>query len=258
MNRRAFTLIEMLLVVAIIAILASLLMPAMQRALSSARDSSCLNNFRQIGFMTGAYSDDNNGVMPADRVSPRKLPEFAATAGLASYIYWQNFLMPYHTSGATRISSYTTGTTIDGNAVRMPAGVFACPATSFADVIRLAALEPSYAGQIRTNCKMGIAFNANACWSPRIARVTVPTKTFMIMDMLGGTGTDQPCVASQLYSWGGGYSIPMWFSSYGIPPRHGGGYCLNAGFIDMHADAMMFSDIPNKSKNALGFKWDMQ
>ncbi|MBP5232347.1 MAG: prepilin-type N-terminal cleavage/methylation domain-containing protein [Planctomycetes bacterium] len=58
MPSRRFTLIEMLVVVAIIAILAALLAPALRRAVSQATTVSCISNLRQqfIGF--GFYLDD--------------------------------------------------------------------------------------------------------------------------------------------------------------------------------------------------------
>jgi prepilin-type N-terminal cleavage/methylation domain-containing protein/prepilin-type processing-associated H-X9-DG protein len=58
MRSRFFTLIELLIVIAIIAILASLLLPALNRAKESARSIACANNLKQYGVMMSMYSSD--------------------------------------------------------------------------------------------------------------------------------------------------------------------------------------------------------
>ena len=63
-DTKAFTLIELLIVIAIIAILAGMLMPALGSAKERSTAVSCVNNQKQIGIASGLYIDDNRGIVP--------------------------------------------------------------------------------------------------------------------------------------------------------------------------------------------------
>ncbi len=60
----AFTLIELLIVIAIIAILAALLLPALSKARAKARSIVCLNHLRQWGLATHLHALDNDDFLP--------------------------------------------------------------------------------------------------------------------------------------------------------------------------------------------------
>jgi prepilin-type N-terminal cleavage/methylation domain-containing protein/prepilin-type processing-associated H-X9-DG protein len=62
--KQAFTLVELLVVMGIIAILAGLLLPALAHAKEKAKRTICLNNEKQIMLATQIYGNDNNGYLP--------------------------------------------------------------------------------------------------------------------------------------------------------------------------------------------------
>jgi prepilin-type N-terminal cleavage/methylation domain-containing protein len=99
---KKFTLIELLIVVAIIGILVSLLLPSLRNARDKARLAVCMSNLKQIGLANSFYLDDSNGIFPrkaADAVSNYKT--WAGKAGTeidANVITWtvgDRLLNPY-------------------------------------------------------------------------------------------------------------------------------------------------------------------
>lgn len=80
MMRRAFTLVELLLVIAIIGILAALLLPAVQQARQSARRTQCKNNLKQMGTALHGYHTAR-GSFPAGIVSQLANPSWTYVTG---------------------------------------------------------------------------------------------------------------------------------------------------------------------------------
>ncbi len=94
----AFTLIEMLTVIAVIAILTALLLPVLGRARASALSTSCTSKLRQMGMAMHMYVQDQMN----------RYPHYLGPAGSAygdavgvggrarGLVYWSSKLYPYH------------------------------------------------------------------------------------------------------------------------------------------------------------------
>ena len=85
-----FTLIEILVVIAIIAILAAILFPVFARARENARRASCQSNLKQIGLGMAQYSQDYD-----EKMVPLVLPYQTNISGNSNLAPWRTLIQPY-------------------------------------------------------------------------------------------------------------------------------------------------------------------
>jgi prepilin-type N-terminal cleavage/methylation domain-containing protein/prepilin-type processing-associated H-X9-DG protein len=166
-RRRAFTLVELLVVVGIIAILIAILLPAMNKARESARAVACASNLRQIGLGFLMYANENRQRLPfhADWGPPHD----------EDWIHWQPGpgRDPNDLTRTSAIAKYMGNFTAD---------VFRCPSddtshhTRF-DTARLGPLRYEY------SYSMNGRFASN--WNPQpppLSSTPNPTGKFIVIE----------------------------------------------------------------------------
>jgi prepilin-type N-terminal cleavage/methylation domain-containing protein/prepilin-type processing-associated H-X9-DG protein len=245
-GRTGFSLIELVVVLAIVAVLIGLLLPAVQKARDAAVRTQCLNNLKQIGLALHSYHEAHGqlppGLMSDDGVAPQ--PYLSWNARLLPFLeqepLWReveaafekdrNFLsIPPHTHRATVVAA------------------FACPA------------DPR-AGQPSTKASVRVAFTSYLGVAGRdsdvLDGVLFLDSQVRIADILDGTSNtlaagERPPSADERYGW--------WYAGWGqskdgsaevvlgvadrntaMPSCFSGPYRFGQGRIDNQCDALHF------------------
>jgi prepilin-type N-terminal cleavage/methylation domain-containing protein len=172
----AFTLIELLTVISIIAVLAALLFPALTSAIESNRQTKCLSNLKQIGAGVMLYVGDNDGELPNFRVD-------APDGSDDSYI-WQSPQI------VGKYVGYGVENTSAGRPTCPPAieTVWSCPSAN--PDKDWYGTEPDYTGN-------PYVFTPNAQPRRRLATVRNPSQCLMVADACTRTSVKDG-------TWGGG------------------------------------------------------
>jgi prepilin-type N-terminal cleavage/methylation domain-containing protein/prepilin-type processing-associated H-X9-DG protein len=102
--RRGFTLIELLIVVAVIAILASLLLPALAKARAKTHAIVCINNLKQWALAAQLYAADNNDVLPPEGTGTTLNQQTGWYVALPKQLGFPDyFQMPWRTNPAASL-----------------------------------------------------------------------------------------------------------------------------------------------------------
>ena len=234
-----FTLIELLIVIAIIAILASMLLPALSRAKEKARSIKCVSNIRQMSLSYLLYADDHN-----DEVVTLYLFRTAPPGALypGGVTWWVDLFRPY-----------LLGTNITG-----------CP--SIKGGVASTAGGPGGLGVALSHPELS-AWSTD--WRPKLTSMKSPSKKLPFVDsgLIGNPRDRDPdnwveVPKQQSLYW----RVPINQPYYNDDPQRPVGRHLRrcvAGFADGHAEALRVSAMglqyyPGKTgdgKSATGMPW---
>ena len=151
-KRSGFTLVELLVVVAIVAILASMLLPALGRAKAKARSIQCLSNLNQLSLAVRMYAGDHSGAFPYNFGSA----DTRKSIGDGTYLNWANNVMSWEldSDNTNRVWATTRGISpYLGNSV----GIYRCPSDNALSAIQRSAGWRNRIRSYSMNAMMGDA-----------------------------------------------------------------------------------------------------
>ncbi|MEN6642440.1 MAG: DUF1559 domain-containing protein [Armatimonadia bacterium] len=205
-RRKGFTLIELLVVIAIIAILAAILFPVFAKAREKARQTSCLNNLKQIGTAFIQYAQDYDERLPMHGINMVQ-PDTSAPG----YFF------------TTAYNGTTTGKLISWMDLVYPyiknRQVFVCPSI----VPRDGAASPSYGYNRRVS-------DYEVAPARSLGEITRPAEIIMVLDYASTYGT---------YAGVGEYNTFKAVGNFTCPHNDG----TNVTFCDGHSKWLSKNDV---------------
>lgn len=201
--RKDFTLLELLIVVAIMAILMAMLLPALGKARDKAKEIQCLGNLKQVGLGTALYAGDNDNRL------------------LSSIVYNGSTYSTYNWPDNKEYFNVKNSHALKGTILDCPSSPKNGETPSNADP-RYAINEWMYV--------IGSSYYFRSFSKPN--QIKDFASKFYILEAKGMMGFNYSRFAGIFYSPTMGFSVYMHINSILISRHHGGMNCL---YGDLHA-----------------------
>ena len=154
--RSAFTLVELLVVIGIIALLIAILLPALNKARTQAQTTQCLSNLRQLDAALMNYQTDNQGHM---------WPYYYGNGG-STAVVWPTILLQYVVPSSSSLD--VLDNPLNAAKLVLQSSIYLCPA----------ARDPNYGAPAGLKTGTADSGTATTCWGS-------PGETTGVANMMG-------------------------------------------------------------------------
>ncbi|OGV49884.1 MAG: hypothetical protein A2X49_07505 [Lentisphaerae bacterium GWF2_52_8] len=237
-RKRSFTLIELMVVIAVIAILSSLLFPALKGARSAAKGIACLAKARTMNTLYYYYTEDWKGYMPPERVGTFYTGLTPSQHPLAWTIYASTGLYIYYIEKRQ---------VLDNVNYKKMFNILFCP-DSLDEYPGLSGSTPVQTETYFYLVRGGGHYSLNTVYAQRapIYSLPRPSHTAMVSENGGGVYLSSPTT-----EWNSPYKIV-----YGMPTTKRHGQKGSNFFVDGHAAMLKIDQIPVYRNNPfVGRPW---